>query len=63
MRRLQLFLSVFLLGSYSYSESPSDGPYETFYSNGQLKEKGTYKDGIRDGAWEQFYDAGQLKSK
>ena len=63
MRRLLLFVSVFLLGSYSYSESPPDGPYETFYSNGQLKEKGKYKDGERDGAWEQFYDAGQLKSK
>ena len=63
MRRLLLFLSIFLLGSYSYSESPPEGPYETFYSNGQLKEKGTYKDGKRDGAWEQFHDAGQLKSK
>ena len=63
MTRLLHFLSIFLLGSYSYSESPPDGPYETFYSNGQLKEKGSYKDGKRDGAWEQFYDAGQLKSK
>ena len=63
MRRLLLFVSVFLLGSYSYSESPPNGSYVTFYSNGQLKEKGTYKDGERDGAWEQFYDTGQLKSK
>jgi len=24
---------------------PPDGPYETYYENGQLREKGTYEDG------------------
>ena len=62
-RPLLLVLSAFLLGPHSIGESLGDGPYETFYANGQLKERGAYKDGRRDGLWEQFYDAGQLKSE
>ena len=65
MKPLPLFLSVFLLGSCSPSSdsTPPDGPYKTFYDNGQLREAGTYEDGQRDGPWEHFYDDGQLESK
>ena len=47
------FLSDFLFGK-------KDGPFESYYKNGQLKEKGTYKDGEWDGLWEEYYKNGQL---
>lgn len=62
-RSFLLILSVFLLGPHSYCELLGDGPYEAFYQSGQLKERGTYKDGRRDGLNEQFYEGGQLKSR
>ena len=30
---------------------PPDGPYEEYYDNGQLRIKGTYKDGEKCGEW------------
>jgi antitoxin component YwqK of YwqJK toxin-antitoxin module len=50
------FLSDFLFGK-------KDGPFESYYKNGQLEEKGTYKDGEWDGLWEEYYKNGQLKGK
>ena len=32
-------------------------------ANGQLKEKGTYKDGEWDGLWKEYYRNGQLSEK
>lgn len=40
-----------------------DGIHEEFYSNGELKVKGTYKDGKEDGLREEYYENGQLESK
>ena len=42
---------------------PPDGPYESYYENGQLEEKGTYKDGELDGPFELYNDNGQLYEK
>ena len=56
------FFATFFLVSLSYGEL-LDGPFESFYSNGQVKERGAYSDGKREGRWEQFYAGGQLKSK
>ena len=40
-----------------------DDPWVRYYHNGQLSNKGTYKDGKREGPWV-FYDPnGQLKFK
>ena len=39
----------------------ANGQYETYFENGQLKERGTYKDGKEDGLSEWYYDNGQLK--
>ena len=39
------------------------GPYEEYYDDGQLKEKGTQKDGKRDGLFERFYANGQLDQR
>ena len=50
------FLSDFLFGK-------KDGPFESYYKNGQLKEKGTYKDGEWDGPFEMYHENGQLWSK
>ena len=38
-----------------------NGPYKTFFSNGQVGKSGNYKDGERDGLWEQYFDNGQLR--
>ena len=39
------------------------GPDETYYENGQLEEKGIYKDGQRDGPYEFYHNNGQLGLK
>ena len=44
-------------------EAHSDGPFESYHDNGQLKCKGTYKDGQRDGYCEFYYENGELESK
>lgn len=44
-------------------EDIKDGPYETFYENGQLVEKGNFKNGKPEGLFEEYYDNGQLKTK
>ena len=63
MASFLVFLGTSFFGSISYGEALLDGPFETFYSNGQVKEKGVYRDGKREGRWQQFYADGQLKSK
>ena len=35
---------------------PPDGPFETYYANGQLAEKGTYKDGEKFGEWIEVHE-------
>ncbi|MEE2846789.1 MAG: hypothetical protein VX956_09955, partial [Gemmatimonadota bacterium] len=44
---------------------PPDGPFETYYENGQLRVKTTYKykDGEFDGPYETYHDNGQLREK
>ncbi|MEE3278585.1 MAG: hypothetical protein VX211_02225 [Pseudomonadota bacterium] len=63
MASFLVYLGSSFFGSFSHGESPLDGPFQTLYSNGQVKEKGAYRDGDRHGRWEQFYVGGQLKSK
>ena len=40
--------------------SQRDGPYELYYDDGQLEEKGTYKAGMADGPYERYHENGQL---
>jgi len=40
-----------------------DGPFKSYYRSGQLKEKGTYKDGELEGLSELYYKNGQLSEK
>ena len=50
--------------AYSVDENGNEqGPCEAYYSNGQLKQKYTYKDGELDGLYERYYDNGRLWGK
>ena len=40
-----------------------DGPFETYFENGQLMDKGTLKDGCWDGPHEFYHENGQLMDK
>ena len=39
------------------------GLYEEYHENGQLQERGNYKDGELDGLWEKYHENGELESK
>jgi len=56
--------SVFLIGLLSdFLSEKKDGPFESYYRSGQLKEKGTYKDGEPHGPFEGYSKNGQLEWK
>ena len=40
-----------------------DGVWESYYGNGQLRERENYKDGEKDGVSESYYENGQLNEK
>ena len=40
--------------TWSLKDGERDGPYETYYNNSQLKQKGTRKDGVWDGPYEEY---------
>ena len=40
-----------------------EGPWLSYYSNGQLSSKGEYKNGDLEGPWLSYYSNGQLSSK
>lgn len=51
---------------YSFNEQRREvrqGPYEVWHENGQLKERGAYKDGKHAGVFEFFNEDGQLKER
>ena len=48
---------------FNLKDGERDGPFETYYENGQLRMKGTMKDGEWDGPGESYHDNGQLKEK
>ena len=53
-------------GMHLSPDFPTDGlegPYEEYYENGQLKTKGTIRDGEVEGRWEEYYEDGQLMTK
>ena len=47
----------------SFRDGKRDGPWVSYYYNGQLKWKGNYKDGKVDGPFVSHYDNGQLQSQ
>ena len=40
-----------------------DGPWVSYWENGQLWDKGTFMDGEREGPWVSYRENGQLSSK
>ena len=42
---------------------PFTGPYESYYENGSVYERGMFRDGRFEGLFETFYDNGQLYRK
>ena len=56
--------SVFLISLLSdFLFGKKDGPFESYYRSGQLKKRGTYKDGELEGLCEEYYKNGQLSEK
>ena len=49
-------------GNYqgSFRNGKEDGPWVSYWENGQLLKKGTYKDGKRDGLWFDYHADGTL---
>ena len=41
---------------------PFTGPYESYYENGDVYERGMFREGRFEGPFETFYDNGQLYS-
>ena len=62
MKPLLFLLGVFLLSSCDFLDALySDGPYETYDENGQLKDRGNSKEGYKkDALWEWFDKDGDL---
>ena len=44
---VSVFLIISLLSDFLFGKK--DGPFESYYRSGQLKEKGTYRDGELEG--------------
>ena len=51
-------LMVMILGACS--DKIEDGPFEHYWENGQILEKGTIKKGVLDGPYMLYYENGQL---
>ena len=45
------------------SQEPFAGVKESYYENGQLKERGNYIAGKEDGLWEMYYENGEWHAK
>ncbi|KAB2913480.1 MAG: hypothetical protein F9K23_16790 [Bacteroidetes bacterium] len=58
IRALVLFCFVFLAGELTASpvQSANDSAVVTYHENGQVKEKGSYRNGLKHGKWKE-YDA------
>ena len=40
-----------------------EGPYKTYFKNGQLMEEGMYKDNMKRGLWKSYYENGQQQDE
>ena len=46
-----------------YKDGLREGPWLSFFENGQLGDLSHYKNGLRNGLWESYYDNGQLEMR
>jgi len=42
-----------------YAEAVKEGLWKTYYPNGQLRTKGSFKQGIRNGVWIKYFETGE----
>ena len=56
-------MTTYTIMGFEDRDRVRNGPHETYYENGQLEEKRTYKDGVQDGPFERYHDNGQLSTK
>lgn len=56
IRTLFLFLFVFLAEGLSASpiQAAKDSAVVTYHENGQVKEKGSYRNGVKHGKWKEY---------
>ncbi len=43
-----------------YNHGIYEGPYFSYYANGQVKVEGNYENGTMEGIWKKYYESGQL---
>jgi len=55
-----LFASIYC--SFAYAEDGESKVIETYYENGVLESRGTYRWGRKNGIFREYYDNGQIKS-
>ena len=63
MKYLLVISFLFLFSCGESSDTFSDGEHLYYHENGQLKEKGNYKDGKKEGEWLSYHENGQLFTK
>ena len=61
MKKSTFFSILISLSFVLFSCGEKNGPFKTFYDNGQLKTEGVYKNGFPYGLLESYYENGQLK--
>jgi Family of unknown function (DUF5758)/MORN repeat variant len=49
--------------AYYWKYVPENGLYETWYENGQMRRRCTYKNGEKDGLYERWYMNGQMRMR
>ena len=59
MKNLTIALLTLLVFS-SCADSKEDGPFETYWDNGKIREKGTLQNEELEGSYEFFFRNGQL---
>ena len=62
---LFLFAVFFFAFTFSFGQNilPSNGKYKTYFKNGNLMEKGHYKDAQKNGIWYYYNENGLLLKK
>jgi len=47
----------------NYKDGKEEGPYSSYYYNGQLMQKGSFKEGKREGPWVSYHEDGSVNSE
>ena len=61
LKRTKIQKTMVLHYDATYKDGKEDGPFKSYYKDGQLEYIATYKDGKEDGPFKSYYRDGQLK--